>query len=367
MDIREINTYEQFISLQDQWNDLLQVSNHTIFSTWEWLDLWWRHFGKNKNLAILLAEKNNDVIGIAPLMYSVETMFKIRRKVIEFIGGQHPIYSNFIISGSHNECIEHFFSYLNSLPKKWNSAELINISKDPKSLRGLNQVVSKIMPDHTCLCVKLPNSNDSFINSIKRKDRKEFRRNLRKIRKDGLQLNLVECLTQKDVTDTMNTLFSLDKKRWKNAENFSGKCSDRNCRNFYVDVAKSFFEKGWLGLYTLELSGTPVASLFGFRYNSKFYAYIMGMDPMYRKYSVGNLLFLKVMEDCIQKGLNEFDFMAGTDNYKNQWNPVTTCTFKTSIPRKGLMAHIKFLIYKNYWSHGRRLKYYQKKRGGLMP
>lgn len=360
MQIREVSSFSEFIDLKDSWNELLQRSNHSIFSTWEWLSIWWRHFGKNKSLVILLAEENEKLIGIAPLMYSVHTMFGLQRGTIEFMGNGHPTYSNFIISNSHDKCIQKFFEYLNSIPKKWNSAELTNLTTDRNSLFGLNKIVHSVRPGKTCLRVRLPGSSDAFLSTIKRKDRKEFRRNLRRLQKDGFNVDLTDCSETTQITDGMNHLFSLNQKRWK-GKNFSGKCSDPNFCSFCLDIAKCFSEKGWLGLHFLELSGKPVASLYGFKYNSKYYAYITGMDPTYKTYGVGSLLFLKVMDKCIQDGIVEFDFMGGTDPYKAQWNPVSSCTFSASVPRNGLLSHFQYLLYREYWSQGKRLQYFGEK------
>jgi CelD/BcsL family acetyltransferase involved in cellulose biosynthesis len=86
MRITEVNNLNDFASLQDAWNDLLQRSSHTVFSTYEWLFTWWRHFGNNRHLIILLAEEDNKLIGVAPLMYSIHSVFGLRQGKIEFVG-----------------------------------------------------------------------------------------------------------------------------------------------------------------------------------------------------------------------------------------------------------------------------------------
>lgn len=360
MKIREIDSFSEFLDLKDSWNELLQRSNHDIFSTWEWLSIWWRHFGKNKSLIILLAEENEKLIGIAPLMYSVHTMFGIQRDTIEFIGTGIPTYSNFIISDEHDKCIQKFFEYLNSLPKKWICAELSNLPHDRNSISGLNKTSNNIEPEKKCLCTTLPSSTNAFLSTIKRKDRKEFRRNFRRLQNDGFNVDLTDCSKANQLTNGMRSLFYLNQKRWS-SKGFSGKFSDQNFGNFCLDVAKCFSKKGWLGLYNLELSGKPVASLFGFKYKSTYSAYITGMDPEYKQYGVGTLLFLKVIDRCIKDGLAEFDFMWGTDPYKKQYNPVSRCTFKASVPRNGILSHFNYLFYKNYWSNGNRMRYFQGK------
>jgi CelD/BcsL family acetyltransferase involved in cellulose biosynthesis len=287
-------------------------------------------------------------------------MFGLKRGTIEFIGTGHPTYSNFIISNEHDKCIQAFFEYLNTLPEKWVCAELVNLSQDRNSLLGLNKLSNSVRRGKKCLYTKLPSTNEAYLSTIKRKDKKEFRRNLRRLQNDGFKVELTDCLGANQINEGMNALFCLNQKRW-HYKGFSGKFSDSNYCNFCLEVAKCFSEKGWLGLYNFELSGKPVASLFGFKYKSTYSAYITGMDPEYKLYGIGTLLFMKVIERCIQDGLAEFDFMWGTDTYKKQYNPASKYTFKASVPRNGVVSHLTYLFYKNYWSNGNRILYYQGK------
>jgi CelD/BcsL family acetyltransferase involved in cellulose biosynthesis len=49
------------------------------------------------------------------------------------------------------------------------------------------------------------------------------------------------------------------------------------------------------------------------------HGHLCGFDPNYSKYSVGNLLLWKVLEECVEKGISEYDFMQGNESYKFNW------------------------------------------------
>jgi CelD/BcsL family acetyltransferase involved in cellulose biosynthesis len=379
MRITEVNDVKDFVSLKDPWNDLLARSNHTVFSTWEWVYLWWRHFGNNRRLLILLAEEDNKLIGIAPLMYSVHSMFGLRQGKIEFIGtsptnnGASIIedeqndaldvvsnYNDFIIEEGHESCVPLFFDYLQNLEIKWSSADLTNIPENQIALSSLSQVSNNIKRVHKCLYTPLPSSNETFLRNIKRKDRKEMRRYLRQIEKHGFTTELVDCSKTHLISHGMTELFKLNQKRW-NTKGLPGAFVDPRRCSFYLDIANSFSQNGWLGLYCLKLSGKTVAVMYGFKYKGKYYAYKTGMDPVYSRFSVGNLLFLNVMEKCIQEGVLEFDFMWGTDSYKRQFASRETCNYKAIVARKRLFGTFKHSLYSEYWRQGERLKYFHRK------
>lgn len=381
MKLSEVNNFRDFIALKDAWNDLLQRSNHTVFSTWEWLSTWWIHFGNNRRLIILLAEEDNRLIGVAPLMYSVHSMFGLRQGKIEFVGtgpvtnaafimedrardlnGNDRIvnYADFIIEKGHENCLPLFFDYLQNLREKWTCAELRNIPENQIALSRLGQVSNNVQPMYKCLHTPLPSSNETFLRNIKRKDRKEIRRYLRQIEKNGFKTELVDFSKTHSISHGMTELFKLNQKRW-NAKGLPGAFANPRLRSFYLDIADSFSQNKWLGLYCLKLSGKTVAVLYGFKYKSKYYAYKMGMDPAYGRFSVGNLLFLKVMEECIHEGLLDFDFMWGTDPYKRQFATRETSNYEAIVPKKGLFGAFKHSLYSDYWRQGLRLKYFYRK------
>ena len=113
MKILEIENNSDFTALKDRWNDLLPRSGNTIFSTWEWISTWWRHFGKEKSLRILVAEEKDAIVSIAPLMLSKNNLRhfgKIRK--IEFIGGWDSDYNDFIFVRQDRDCLKLFLNRL---------------------------------------------------------------------------------------------------------------------------------------------------------------------------------------------------------------------------------------------------------------
>lgn len=128
--------------------------------------------------------------------------------------------------------------------------------------------------------------------------------------------------------------------------------SSRHCKNLFTK------RMAWL-VFTL-FSGKPVAALYGFKYLSKYYAYLSGFDPAYSKYSPGQLLFSHAINKCIQEGLTEFDFLRGAETYKNRWNTMARWNRQATLTRKGLLAKIQNWLYKEYWRQGNRLKYVMK-------
>jgi len=68
MKITEVNNPDDFLTLRDSWQGVLQRCDLSIFSTWEYLSTWWKYFGKGATLRVLVAQENGEILSIAPLM-----------------------------------------------------------------------------------------------------------------------------------------------------------------------------------------------------------------------------------------------------------------------------------------------------------
>ena len=95
-----INSTEVFKSLKTEWNNLLNNSNvDSIFLTWEWQFNWWNSFKSNKTLSIIIVRDNKDnkLLGIAPLYKAKKQIFKaISISELKFIGDDDNATSEYL-------------------------------------------------------------------------------------------------------------------------------------------------------------------------------------------------------------------------------------------------------------------------------
>ena len=214
MRILEINNYSDLLDLKTEWTSLQEKSPHNVFSTWEWNSIWWKHFGNDKKLFVLVAREEDKVVGIAPLMYSVKSVFGARQGKIEAIGTPQADYHNFIISTIKEKCFKSFLEYLNEVPEKWDCIELTDVPQDAECLLTLRQVSEKIKVMENCPYLLLPNSFETFMESLSYKKRKYVRRGMRKL-ESSFNVELKDCSQVESYREGMQCLFDLHQKEWK--------------------------------------------------------------------------------------------------------------------------------------------------------
>ncbi|MFQ5754441.1 MAG: GNAT family N-acetyltransferase, partial [bacterium] len=129
--INEITSFDEFIKLQVEWNELLsQCENDSVFLSHEWFKVWWKHFGENKQLFILLVREEETLVGIAPLMRVTEKIGNIRlfpSRQIRFIENCEAPHVDFIIKKNRLDVLQFIFNYLESVRNQWDIIILENV------------------------------------------------------------------------------------------------------------------------------------------------------------------------------------------------------------------------------------------------
>ncbi|MEM3566192.1 MAG: GNAT family N-acetyltransferase [Candidatus Bathyarchaeia archaeon] len=343
--MRVIEDFEEFKGFKDIWNKVLQRSlDNDVFSTWEWLYCWWKHFGKGRKLRVLTAEENGEIVGIAPFMlskYSFLRFSKLSR--IEFIGFPQADYNNLILVKRDLNCLKFFLKSLREF-SDWDLLDLRDIRDDSFSGQALQVLAHargkdpklKVTNGTLCPHILLPDSPGSFVKSLSQNMRDQLKKKLRRLCR-GFKVEFKTHYDFSSVDEAMEAFFKLHQERW-GSKGESGAFADENFRNFHLEVARLFNERGWLNLHFLMVKGVPAAADYGFDYNGKVYSYLTGFDPKFGEYSVMNLLRAHLVEESIKKGLREFDLTRDFEPYKADWANGVRKNIVVRHVRKGLSA-----------------------------
>jgi len=323
--IKELNEYDQFIDLREQWNDVLKKSkDDDIFLTWEWLSTWWKHYGKERKLMILLAEDGEKIVAIAPLMRSVYRLLGFRLRKIEFFA-EHTDYCNFILAEKKAESLKLFLKYLDKL--SWDYLELKEIPETAESITILRKIRRKTHIQNETVSSKCPYiplsvSWDVFVKELSGNKRRNLRRRMKRL-KEKYKVGFKKQDEIDSLQQDMKTFFYLHQKRWRSKGLGGSFGEDPKFRDFLLDVSKCFAEKRWLNLSFLTANDEPISAALCFEYNKTLYYYHPGFDPVYSKYSIGNLLIMHLIQDSIQKGIEKIDFLKGAESYKSDWTSLS--------------------------------------------
>lgn len=353
LSISLIEDERKFESLHDEWNNLLKLSAvNSIFLTHEWLWTWWRHFKKGRELRIITVRRNEELIGIAPLMIKrlAPECFK-QGGVLEFIGTPFNDEADFIINKDFfRDTLLSIVSFLRRQESMWNIINLREIPSDSPNLAILNSELGR--PNSELVYRSWTRSISPFIKTdaewdefLKGKGSK-FRNNLKRDERLAEQAGRIEYEVFKgqDITDeNIKRVFDVERRSWKEKKG-TPLFSDRRNRNFFIEIGKIFSLRDWMIIYMLKLDGMDIAFQMCFDYNEKIWEYTTAYDRDYSRISPGKIILKTVVKDTFDKKKREYDFLRGDERYKKVWAENSREMRQVGIVKKGIYPLLYFYV-----------------------
>ena len=309
-------------SLRPAWNELLRASAaDSPFLTWEWLQAWWRHAHGRADLSVLAVRDGTTLIAVAPLMVSRGVVSWFSR--LEFLGGGHAgsDYLDVIVRiGHETEALDALAEWIRTRKMALAMGHLPVGSMGARLAERLASEgwVSSIAPDGACPIVPLAGHTwDSYLATLGSSHRANVRRRLR-VAEQQLAMRFEPVATEPERLTALEVLFGFHERRFR-AEGGSTAFLTPALRAFHHSASRRALSLGWLRMYVLSLNDVPAAVMYGFCYNRQFYFYQHGFDDRYASHSVGLVLMACTVRSAIGEGAELFDFLWGTEGYKDLW------------------------------------------------
>ena len=333
-----VNTIENFKKLAPAWNTLLAESIANLpFLRHEYLLAWWDSLGGGEwdagELAIITAQCGDELVGIAPLFLTTHE----DASTLLFLGSiEISDFLDFIVREDDlNEFIHGLLYFLNSHATLiWSALDLQNLIEDSPSLnllktetasRGWDFAQSTLQP---APYVKLPGDFDEYLASIKKKQRHEIRRKMRRAAADEREVTwyIVDDATKLDKNiEACCQLMSQDPEK----QAFLTQLMQSQMKA----AIHAAFDAGWLQLAFLEVNGEKAAGYFNFDYGNRIWVYNSGLDMKFRDLSPGWVLLGHLLQWATENGRTGFDFMRGAEPYKYRFGGVDRFVVRAKIVR----------------------------------
>ena len=301
-----------FESLADHWQQLInECSEPTFFDSQTWQRTWWAEFGNDSELKLLLVRSDaGDVNMIAPMM--------VDGSQVSFLGSTDLVdYHDFLTRDRQSPtCIRSVLSaitdmseidtiLLQSLP---GNSPTITHFREAAEQAGWNVEIEQ---EDVAPRVELPETWDEYVSSLRKKDRHELRRKLRRLEAAG-ETRQVELSSPEDVEAAMGDFMRLHRMSTPDKNEFMTPEREQ----FFTKIAIELARENSTRLCFLEVNGEREATSLSFVSGNVRYLYNSGYNPAQSKLSVGLLNHALAIKSSIEHGHRVFDFMRGNESYK---------------------------------------------------
>ncbi len=336
--VRKIDSPAGFDSLEPVWNTLVsQTDTDNIFLTYEWNRTWWRVYGKDHRLNLLVVEAADDIIGLAPLMVTESTGLTGKKKIMRFISTPDSDYCDFIGADKRTLC-ELVIGYLYDHPNDWTTIQLTQIPEASSSLPILKTLLDKgkyawrtKVIDH-CLEYVYDGNEADRANFTIRKG--HSLRQAMNFFKKGAGLDVTRSTDLSTIRKELPILFDLHINRWRGTTTPS-RFRDASHRTFFLELTRILAPKEMICFQTCKTGSLPISSSVTFRYNRTIYHYTLAVNPYFLKRSPGKIHFVLHSEMLVRMGFN-LDFSRGAGEYKKLLSNREKNNYEVTIARSRL-------------------------------
>ena len=201
-------------------------------------------------------------------------------------------------------------------------------------------------PGFSCPFINLPDEYGIYLKNLNKSFRKKIRWENNSAQKTGIIIKFIINDHSQSTKTHLNRLYYLHKRRIKQKNQISSFINEDNMK--FHDLllnkynVKAMFSDAW---YNDECIG----SMYGFIDNKTYYYFNSGHSNGINNISVGSLLISNTIMELIKKGIENFDFLRGTERYKYYWTKSQKKNYYYYIGRKnefGLRMKIK--IFNDY-------------------
>jgi CelD/BcsL family acetyltransferase involved in cellulose biosynthesis len=323
-----------FESLTSEWNALAAKSlTNTPFQRAEFQAAWWRHFGHGE-LCLLAWRDGSTLMALAPIYID-----PVEGGTVRWVGGEEIAdYLDIIAPADLMETVAHeMWAWLTSpAAPAWKRLQFSNTPEWTPTLQHLKAQADSAGQTTTitqldvCPVLTLPKTFDAYLQQIDSKQRHEINRKLRRAQgsEDAVTWYLVD--SSRNFAAEVEAFMAL----MESAS--SGKASFLTpvMRDAFRDIFTTTFKAGLLQLAFLEVGGQRAAAYAQFDYANRIWLYNSGLNPAIAgQLSTGWVLLARLIEDSVNKGRKEFDFMQGNEDYKYRFGGKDTSVYRLTIER----------------------------------
>jgi CelD/BcsL family acetyltransferase involved in cellulose biosynthesis len=324
-----VDDLAQFLSLQKPWEALeLSAGTSSIFVSWNWQFLWWKHYGGNGSLRVLVAMKSDAVVGILPLyVQRARSHHILPIRVLRLVGtggDTAPDHLDPLIHPAFLEAVAlEFASCLCDTLRDWDVLLLSDLAPDRPLVQALQEVFaaqgralhvetpSRIPFGH------LPLTWDLYLASLSSSRRQAIRQSRKKF-ETAVGGRFYQCTDNTKLTQIFQRLSELHRMRWEGRSKHHSFASPRYLA-FHQALVETLGLTGQLRLYCLEVAERVIAVLYCYRYKNTLCYFQSGFDPSLSDISPGQVLIAYVIENAIAEGCDIFDMLKGDYGHKRHF------------------------------------------------
>jgi len=329
--VEEYNDFGALASIQQEWDDFVELVGSDIFMTYDWCRVWWKFYGKNRDLRVFVFRNDNELVGIIPLFFETIWLGPVYAKTVKIVGSDFtlaqfslPIHNKHIkgviqkffelLSSEHNWDIMHI-GPIAGLYKHYDDLKIAF----EKSFGYSHIVASENKGVQTFF--KLTDTWDAYLAGLNRKERSKIRRHYRLAYKAGCDKTasvVANCATMSNFEERFTGFIQMHQEHWQRLGKLGHFGDWDSAREFHHELAEAQLNQNRLRLIQIGLGDRCLGYKYGYIFGDKYFDFLDARSDCNKLANVGlgRIIYSEMMKKAIQEKAKWIDSMRGKYKHK---------------------------------------------------
>jgi len=351
-DVIEINDLDELQSYRLAWNELhAKTPRASFFHTFDWFEIYWKHFGADQKMRVLIVRAAGTPIGIVPLCvrrehYHVGNVRVLNYPLSDWATWYGPI------GGNSSATMFMAMRHLRETPRDWDMIDLrwTDAEQTDRGTTGRALRAAGLQPNKSayqqCSLIRMDSGDwKSYFSNLPKKWRDEIRRQKRGAERLGevvVERHRPLSAANGDGDprwDLFEDCMEISRRSWQGSSTTGTTLSHEGVSDFLRDCHAAAAKLGMLDVAVLKIDGKPAAFQYNYHFEGNLYGLRMGFDPQFSRLGVGKVLMANVIEDSFARGDKVLDLGIGDFRFKRQFrNAVETSHRFTCYPLRAIRS-----------------------------
>lgn len=314
---------------RDEWNQLAVRLGGDIYVSYDWCEVWWRHYGKNRLLRLFVFRDGDALVGIAPFFIESLRLGPVKVRIAKRVGADFALQLfSLPIESSHASAAYTEIAQALIGREKCDAVWFGLMPGDDETLpalRAASQSVSAIAtiardaPSSPHILFRLPDSFEAYIASLDKRQRQNYRRDVNLLKK-SFTTSAVTLKSPEEAPAAFESFVKLHHEQWR-AEGKLGHFGDwPGSSQFNADLVARLSQLGQFRMMNMVADGHVVSSQYSFVYGKRC-CWRLPARPSGKEFSrfgLGRLGLLQLIEAMIAEGVQHIEAGLGHYDYKLQ-------------------------------------------------
>lgn len=314
--------------LREQWNALAQQSEpQSVFLRHEWFTAAWQWRRRDSQLRLICVYRDDDLVGICPLIESRDRRFGVNLRSLEFLTVPDTQYCDVLAKATDRHAVmDAICEALESAGDKWDRLHLSYFDRHspiPSALQvrlASCRFRAKLGKGHVNPFIDLQGGWNAFYGNRSRRLKKANNYVANRIQRVIQTVEVIwisQSSKDPDIDHWLTAAAEISSRSWKRHTKKS--LDQSGPGDFIRSLTEEARRNGWLSIWFLLFDGKPVSMEYQLIFRGHVHALRADYDESAHDLSPGTYLSWKLLQTLFEGNFSRYWMGPGENRYKYHW------------------------------------------------